>query len=77
MKGHASEYVYSELQVVESCDDPANQEMTGRHVVAVRLNLGGDTPSGVLIFCMAQALALRDDLNRILAEHAELTRDDD
>ena len=76
MRGKAAEYVYAELQVVESCDSPGNAEMDGSHVVAVRLGLGGDCPSGVLIFTMAHALQLRDDINRILREHAELTSDE-
>lgn len=73
--GVAVEYVYAELQVVESCDDPANEDMNGSHVVALRINEG--TPgSRVLIVTMAHALAMRDDLNRVLREHAELTADE-
>lgn len=76
MRGKAAEYVYAELQVVESCDDPANREMNGSHVVALRMNLGDPDPSRVVILTMAHALQLRDDLNRTLEEHATLTRED-
>jgi hypothetical protein len=73
MKGRACEYVYTELREVESCGDPANDGLVGSHVAAVRLNLGGDTPSGVLIFTLADMLRMRDDLDRVFREYGELT----
>ncbi len=70
--GTAAEYVYAELQVVSSVGCPANDPMVGRHVVALRLNLGPEDPSRVFILSMAHAAQLHEDLGRVFLEHADL-----
>lgn len=72
MMGIGVEYVYSELQVVDSVCSPGNDRMVGCHAVAIRFDLGGQRRSQPLVLDMTAAQNLLNDLQRVFREYQDV-----
>jgi hypothetical protein len=77
LHGTSVGYVFSELQTVKSSDSSADATMNGKTVIVMRLDLGKGKGklSCVMILSLEHARQLRDDLERVLDEHARRTED--
>ncbi len=73
MEAKSAGYVYSELRVVDSCQDDANDPSIGCHTVVMRWmfqNKGSATP---IVVSLRECVQLHADLERIFKEYEKET----